>query len=1257
MDCLASAATRSFVQLEPAEIKLLESIAQLTPRRQFSPEDSRECQEVDWLELPTSSQHGRFRDLVQSIFHQARLCQIFQETDVQIPDLASHGTQYLLDRAAIRDSSFQVHSFGAESHTTKYDVVYVSRDQATGSYRELHACNTARLVDNWSQNLEVHPHLLLEIESWGEAIRASGGAEQYTFGFDIRWLDSPNKFLPINLFALQRQLSQTSREQDKYKVMMLLSSLSYSEHAKQELVQTLLAFATVSELRKIQLPDGPTFKLSDGYFPQKKKLAAVVESFVRPFDDCPESKLVKMPGETRRMVERRREDEYHLARAQHIQEFVEGFMSKSSSRDFPGDLVSSQSSHIEVNEAMKALRPWIESWERNARFQQQVEKIQVILNRLLPPQYTPEVFVISPPASNYVPMRTHIRFLDMLQNPAPDLVIWGENDFHSWIIHQDNKAADRRPLKDLLDRVASRSSSKHDQQYATDLLRSYEALGEDVSSQLAVPGLFESLLEKHLEQSRRNERDLYTDICIHLEMGPWHASRRSNMLPRTSRLMILSHLTSDKFKNTPLKWRKVIVQYGMSITMLQRAGRLLAAAKSPGNTAGLLGELKNPGHQNWNPMDHPEWLLVEIENNILLRQEQSQIAREMITPSSGSNSVLQLSMGLGKSSVIVPISAATLADRSKLVRVIVLKPLAMQMFNLLKQKLGGLLNRRVIYMPITRSLKLDTTRVLQIQELLEDAMQSGAVLVMQPEHILSFELMGFEKLLSDDVEIGRGLVRTQKWLGIRSRDIIDESDEILSVKYELIYTMGMQQATEFSPDRWTIIQGVLDVLGKCACQVAHTFPDGLELLASQDGNFPRIRIIQKEAGDALLLAVAQQVCETGIPGVPVWRLPRSTRKALFKFLVDPSWTPSTSESSHDFASGSQSVEKALLLLKGLFGRGVLKFCLGQKRWRVHYGLDLSRTKLAVPYYAKDTPSPRTEFSHPDATIVLTCLSYYYGGISIEQMLASFEALLQSDHASEEYTHWVQDALQLPPAFRQLTGVNLGNLQQFKHDIYPSLRFTRRIINFYLSSIVFPAEMKEFPEKLSSSGWDIAREKHYPTTGFSGTNDSRYHLPLSISQCDLPQQLSTNAGVLDRLLRPENIVAGMSHTVNSGTMDASALIKMALLLEPPARVILDVGAQVLDLQNQEMASKWLSSVPESEAQAVIFFDTRNEMCVLSRDGSVEPLEVSVYSKQMDSCLVYLDQAHTIGVDLKMPTNYRALVTLGPSLTKDRLMQGK
>jgi hypothetical protein len=37
---------------------------------------------------------------------------------------------------------------------------------------------------------------------------------------------------------------------------------------------------------------------------------------------------------------------------------------------------------------------------------------------------------------------------------------------------------------------------------------------------------------------------------------------------------------------------------------------------------------------------------------------------------------MQLNMGLGKSFVIVPITAVTLADRIQFVRVIVLKPLA-----------------------------------------------------------------------------------------------------------------------------------------------------------------------------------------------------------------------------------------------------------------------------------------------------------------------------------------------------------------------------------------------------------------------------------------------------------------------------------------------------------------------------------------------------------------------------------------------------
>ncbi|KAL2046481.1 hypothetical protein ABVK25_011836 [Lepraria finkii] len=222
-------------------------------------------------------------------------------------------------------------------------------------------------------------------------------------------------------------------------------------------------------------------------------------------------------------------------------------------------------------------------------------------------------------------------------------------------------------------------------------------------------------------------------------------------------------------------------------------------------------------------------------------------------------------------------------------------------------------------------------------------------------------------------------------------------------------------------------------------------------------------------------------------------------------------------------------------------------------------------------------------------------------------------------------------------------------------VFPPLRFAKGAIDFYMSRMVFPKEMKEFPQKLSSSGWDIARTKVHPTTGFSGTNDSRYILPLSISQCNFPPQLHTNAGVLDCLLRPENSFKHAMQESGRESLDAESLLQLVIRSEPPVRVILDMGAQVLEWKNEEVARSWLSRVPASESQATVFFDDCNELSVLSRDGVTEPLMISPFAKQMDQCLVYLDEAHTRGTDLKLPTNYRAAVTLGPDLTKDRLVQ--
>ncbi|ETW75527.1 hypothetical protein HETIRDRAFT_331204 [Heterobasidion irregulare TC 32-1] len=79
----------------------------------------------------------------------------------------------------------------------------------------------------------------------------------------------------------------------------------------------------------------------------------------------------------------------------------------------------------------------------------------------------------------------------------------------------------------------------------------------------------------------------------------------------------------------------------------------------------------------------------------------------MIAPSSGQSAVIQLNMGEGKSCVIVPMTAVALANGRSPVRVVVLKSLASQMFQLLVERLCGLTNRRIFYMPFSRNVNVD----------------------------------------------------------------------------------------------------------------------------------------------------------------------------------------------------------------------------------------------------------------------------------------------------------------------------------------------------------------------------------------------------------------------------------------------------------------------------------------------------------------------------------------------------------------------
>ena len=52
---------------------------------------------------------------------------------------------------------------------------------------------------------------------------------------------------------------------------------------------------------------------------------------------------------------------------------------------------------------------------------------------------------------------------------------------------------------------------------------------------------------------------------------------------------------------------------------------------------------------------------------------------------------------------------------------------------------------------------------------------------------------------------------------------------------------------------------------------------------------------------------------------------------------------------------------------------------------------------------------------------------------------------------------------------------------------------------------------------------------------------------------------------------------------------------------------------------------------------------------------ELLQSSPYKNQIEKCIVYIDDAHTRGTDFVFPEHFRAVVTIGKGITKDKLVQ--
>ena len=137
---------------------------------------------------------------------------------------------------------------------------------------------------------------------------------------------------------------------------------------------------------------------------------------------------------------------------------------------------------------------------------------------------------------------------------------------------------------------------------------------------------------------------------------------------------------------------------------------------------------------------------------------------EMISPQSGENTVMQVSMGEGKSSVIIPITAATLADGHQLVRVVVPKALTVQMLYLLADRLGGLTNKQIHHLRFSRSDDSDGSKIKYLRQTMSQCMEERGILLVQPEDVLSLKLTSAQTQLPEYKLAVRPSSELRKWI-------------------------------------------------------------------------------------------------------------------------------------------------------------------------------------------------------------------------------------------------------------------------------------------------------------------------------------------------------------------------------------------------------------------------------------------------------------------------------------------------------------
>lgn len=1263
----------------PSSSPDLRELASLLPKREYYPPAYKRLQTVTWdFSLTTTIQNDRLETVIRNIEERAnRIAKFSHEPKAQTNSIGEQ-TQLRL-RAQARRSLYE-RATKDTAILTSSDKIYVPRDRQLSS-RANQVYQVAKMIHSHNPLINITRNLRGMFDNWDYI----GGFHTDNFSPNSEPLATQIE-TPIHS-CWGSLIKLCSDNKHRVSTIFRLCLLSFYSEANMDVILSLAAFCCIKELKELERPEyGGFTHFKDRGLPSVELLRRLISEAYLPYPK-------KAGKSNRRWGEQRNHDENCDEEGRLLAEkILEQWPVLPTTLSFDDAWVPS---HIDVPLALSSIRPEWDRRRQNDELATYLGRVDVILRRyrhrglMEKPQKWPMG----------IPNVSRFSYQDIIPSISRDLVVKSGPKLNRIKSYSSAKSTEvKRPQSDMvweaqrdvppefteLGQILESFSKSPDalrKNYSSDLLRSLAALKSNgrkanASSLRSIPESRE--ITRTIEQIQA----ALTHYQESIRDALWHDDNRftwlalGDILPCRTVIEMLELLQSRATHQFGTGMKEALIYYGCAITEIQRLRRLRHAILLNDRRA-MIEELYNVGHENWDPaIEDPDWLLLEIDSNILIRTDQVDVARAIINPASGENSVLQMNMGrgkksltpsygtnadchiVGKSSCIMPMAAAVLANGDNVSRLIVPKSLIMQTVQMMHSRLGGLVGRDVCHIPFSRQTPTTDDMLASYSLLHRNIQESRGLILTSHEHVLSFRLSGLQRLVDNKSKEAKTMIDFQDWLDVHCRDILDESDFTLSPKTQLNYPSGSDMVVDGHPFRWQVAEGLLSMVSEYIPQLQAAFPGSLEILTGSD-RFPTVQFLRSDVEDELHRLIVDDVSNGKAPFLLTEKgLDADTKMIIKGVLSDQDFNETLFEKAVGSFSHPESARTKLLTVRGLVTRKILVLCLA-KRWNVQYGLHPHRPPVAVPFAAKGVPSELSEYGHPDVAIVLTCLSFYSAGLSYEQFRQGLQRMLASEDAPSEYEKWAS-ASTVPASLQHWNLINLDDETQIQ-SLWSCLHRTQVVTNYYMNNFVFPLHARQFTTKLQASAWDIplgskaAITSSARTTGFSGTNDNRYLLPMTIQQEDLPGLLQTNAEVLSYLLQLRNKNYAVLTDNNHQRLSENGMLKE--LCENGIKILIDAGAYILEMGNREVARMWLSI--DAPAQAAVYFRSDNRAWVTFSDPAKidMPLFATRLADNLEDCLVYFDEAHTRGVDLKLPENAHAALTLALKQTKDNTMQGK